>query len=72
MSRPTPAIAPVGAIKRKARRPLGVPKGRTQEERSVTTRHDLVRAAAESIAAVGLNQSTITIIAAKAGVTDKR
>jgi AcrR family transcriptional regulator len=47
----------------------GVRTRRTQEERSATTRRELVRAAAESIAAVGLNRSTIAVIAAKAGVT---
>ena len=47
----------------------GMRKRRTQEERSATTRRELVRAAADSIADVGLNQSTITVIAAQAGVT---
>ena len=69
MSRPTQAIAAAGGTKGKARRPRGVTKRRTQEERSATTRRELVRATAESIAAIGLNQSTITIIATRAGVT---
>ena len=52
-----------------AARAGGVRERRTQEERSATTRRELVRAAADSIAAVGLNQSAITVIASKAGVT---
>jgi AcrR family transcriptional regulator len=50
-------------------RGAGMRKRRTQEERSATTRRELVRAAADSIAALGLNRATITVIAAKAGVT---
>ena len=52
-----------------AARAGGARTRRTQEERSATTRRELVRAAADSIATIGLNQSTIAAIAARAGVT---
>ncbi len=44
-------------------------KRRTQEERSAATRSQLVQAAGASIAQLGLNQSTFSVIADKAGVT---
>jgi AcrR family transcriptional regulator len=45
------------------------PKRRTQEERSTTTRGQLVQAAVACIAQLGLAKATSSVIAAKAGLT---
>ncbi|WP_175541650.1 TetR/AcrR family transcriptional regulator [Polaromonas sp. YR568] len=50
----------------RAKRPA---KRRTQEERSATTRSQLVQAAVACIAQLGLNKATFSAIAAKAGLT---
>lgn len=50
----------------RAKRPV---KRRTQEERSATTRSQLIEAAIACIAQLGLTKSTSSVIAAKAGLT---